>query len=144
MARTKKVSVFRAQPFGVEGENTWKPCAGWWSCSSAWEVGRKHLKAAWGVKTILRKDAFKQDLCGKDTYHLAEDFQAKILPQHMVAHWAHDPWNTHTPRSFYSLHLINAAHLWSTVALLCCKRFQEMLTPHKKLVFLCDGAQEFA
>lgn len=61
----------------------------------------------------------------------------RYFQQNMAAHWAHDPWNTHTPRTFYySLHLINAANLWSTVAFLCCKRCQEMLNPHRKLAFL--------
>lgn len=70
------------------------------------------------------------------TLHLARRFPGQVLPAADGWPLAHDPWNTHTPRSLYSLHLINVANLWSTVAFLCCKRFQEMLSPHGKLAFL--------
>ena len=90
--------------------------------SSVWDVGRmQQLEAAWGVRITLRKDASRQDLYGKDALINWPNFQARHLPWHVAAHWAHDPWNTHTPVCVYSLHLVNAANLGSTVAFLLQK-----------------------
>lgn len=106
-------------------------------CSPVWDVGRtQQLEAAWGVRITLRKDAFRQDLHRKDALLNWPDYQARHLPWHMAAHWAHDPWNTHAPMCVYSLCLVNAANLGSTVAFFCCKRFLERLNPQGKLVFL--------
>lgn len=63
-------------------------------------------------------------------------FPGQVLLASYGCRLGHDPWHRHTPRSFYFLHLINGANLRSTVAFLCCKRFQEMLNPRGKLAFL--------
>lgn len=104
----------------------------------AWDVGRKHLKAAEEWKQYWGKMLSKRVCVEKRHSSFSQRIsKPRYFQQNMASHWAHDPWNTHTPRMFYySLHLINGTNLWSTFAFLCSKRCQEMLNPHGKLAFL--------